>query len=126
MHVLSYDEKPGIQALGTTVPDLPPDANGHGTIQSDYEYKRFGTLTLMAAIDLPNGKAVPLIRHSHLSKDYVDFLKKLDGMYSKDNKIRLVLDNLRVHTSKETRKYLASVPADLNLCSLQSTARDLT
>ena len=110
VHVLSYDEKPGIQALGTTVPDLPPDTNGHGTIQRNYEDRRFGTLTLMAAIDLQNGKAVPLVRQTHLSKDYVDFLKKLDGMYPKDNKIRLVLDNLRVHTSKETRAYLASVP----------------
>lgn len=110
VHVLSYDEKPGIQALGTTVSDLPPDTKGHGTIQRDYEYRRLGTLTLMAAIDLQNGKAVPMVRKTHLSKDYIDFLKKLDSMYPKDNKIRLVLDNLRVHTSKETRAYLATVP----------------
>lgn len=110
VHVLSYDEKPGIQALGTVAPDLPPDADGHGTLQRDGEYKRFGTLTLMAAIDLQTGEAVPMVRKTHESKDYVDFLKMLDGMYPKDSRIRLVLDNLRVHTSKETRTYLKTVP----------------
>ena len=110
VHVLPYDEKPGIQAHGTTAPDLPPAPKEHGTIQGDYGFRYSGTLTLMAAIDLKNGKAVPLLSHTHLSKDYVGFLKKLDGIYPKDNKLRLVLDNLRVHTSKETRTYLESVP----------------
>jgi hypothetical protein len=51
--ILSYDEKPGIQAIGNTTPDLPPVPGTHPTTQRDHEYKRHGTVTLMAGIDLP-------------------------------------------------------------------------
>ena len=108
-HVISYDEKPGIQAIATTSEDLPPDER-HKTISRDYEYKRLGTISLLAGIDLQTGEAIPLVRDSHTSKDYIDFLKLLDSKYPKGDKIRLVLDNLKVHTSDETRKYLATVP----------------
>lgn len=47
MHVLSYDEKPGIQAIATTSEDLQPD-DKHKTINRDYEYKRLGTISLLA------------------------------------------------------------------------------
>ena len=109
VHVLSYDEKPGIQAIATTSDDLLPDGN-HGTISRDYEYKRLGTVSLLAGIDLQTGEAIPLVSKTHNSKDYIEFLKILDSKYPKGDKIRIVLDNLKVHTSEETRKYLASVP----------------
>lgn len=109
VHVLSYDEKPGIQAVATTSDDLLPDRN-HGTISRDYEYKRLGTVSLLAGIDLQTGEAIPLVSKTHNSKDYSEFLKILDNKYPKGDKIRIVLDNLKVHTSKETRKYLASIP----------------
>lgn len=109
VHVLSYDEKPGIQAIATTAEDLLPDDN-HSTISRDYEYKRLGTLSLLAGIDLQTGEAIPLVSETHTSKDYIEFLKKLDAKYPAGDKIRLVLDNLAVHTSEETRKYLATVP----------------
>ena len=109
VHVLSYDEKPGIQAIATTAEDLLPD-DSHSTISRDYEYKRLGTLSLLAGIDLQTGEAIPLVRETHTSKDYIDFLKILDAKYPVGDKIRLVLDNLTVHTSEETRKYLATVP----------------
>ena len=109
LHVISYDEKPGIQAIATTTDDLPPDDN-HSTINRDYEYKRLGTLSLLAGIDLQTGEAIPLVSETHNSTDYVSFLKKLDDKYPKGDKIRIVLDNLRVHSSEETRKYLATVP----------------
>ena len=51
IHVLSYDEKPGIQAIATTSDDLLPDDN-HSTISRDYEYKRLGTISLLTGIDL--------------------------------------------------------------------------
>ncbi len=108
-HVLSYDEKPGIQAIATTSSDkLPVPRNG--TVMRDYEYRRLGTLSLLAAIDLQTGEAIPLVRESHNSSDYIDFLKILDEKYPKGDKIRLVLDNLRVHTSEATKEYLATVP----------------
>ena len=109
VHVLSYDEKPGIQATANTSEDLPPDEN-HRTINRDYEYKRLGTVALLAGIDLQTGEAIPLVRDRHSSKEYVEFLSLLDAKYPKGDKIRLVLDNLKVHTSEETRKYLATVP----------------
>lgn len=109
VHVLSYDEKPGLQAIATTSEDLRPDEN-HPTISRDYEYRRFGTVSLLAAIDLQTGEAIPLVRDKHSSKEYIEFLKLLDEKYPKGDKIRLVLDNLKVHTSNETRRYLATIP----------------
>ncbi len=109
VHVLSYDEKPGIQAIANTTEDLPPDTK-HKTISRDYEYKRLGTVSLLAGIDLQTGKAFPLVREKHSSKEYVEFLQLLNSKYPKKDKIRLVLDNLKVHSSKETREYLATVP----------------
>ena len=109
VHVLSYDEKPGIQATANTSEDLPPDEN-HRNISRDYEYKRLGTVALLAGIDLQTGEAIPLVRDRHSSREYVEFLSLIDAKYPKGDKIRLVLDNLKVHTSEETRKYLAKVP----------------
>lgn len=109
VHVISYDEKPGIQATANISEDLQPDEK-HKTISRDYEYKRLGTISLLAGIDLQTGEAIPLVRDKHSSKEYIEFLKKLDDKYPKTDKIRLVLDNLKVHSSEETRKYLATVP----------------
>ena len=109
VHVLSYDEKPGIQAIANTSEDLLPDES-HRNISRDYEDKRLGTVALLAGIDLQTGEAIPLVRDRHSSKEYVEFLSLLDAKYPKGDKIRLVLDNLKVHTSEETRKYLAKVP----------------
>ena len=109
IHVLSYDEKPEIQAISTTSDDLMPNEK-HPTINRDYEYKRLGTLSLLAAIDLQTGDAIPLVRDKYSSTEYIEFLKLLDDKYPKGDKIRIVLDNLKVHTSEATRKYLATVP----------------
>ncbi|QEJ97987.1 IS630 family transposase [Treponema phagedenis] len=109
IHVVSYDEKPGIQAIATTSDDLPADET-HQCIRRDYEYKRLGTLSLLAGIDLQTGDAIPLVSDSHTSKDYVQFLKILDERYPQEDKIRIILDNLKVHTSKETIRYLSTVP----------------
>ena len=109
VHVLSYDEKPGIQAIATTSEDILPNEK-HSSISRDYEYKRLGTLSLLAGIDLQTGEAILLVSATHNSKDYIEFLKLLDNKYPKGDKIRIVLDNLKVHTSEETRKYLASIP----------------
>ena len=109
IHVLSYDEKPGIQAIATTSDDLMPNEK-HPTINRDYEYKRLGTLSLLAAIDLQTGEAIPLVRDKYSSTEYIEFLKLLDDKYPKGDKLRIVLDNLKVHTSEATRQYLATVP----------------
>lgn len=106
---ISYDEKPGIQAIGNTADDLRPTLE-HGFVGRDSEYRRLGTVSLLAGMDLMTGEIIPLVRDSHKSADFVDFLTLLDEKYSKDKKIKIVLDNHSVHTSKETRKYLKEHP----------------
>ena len=106
---ISYDEKPGIQAIGNVTDDLRPTMK-HGFVSRDSEYKRFGTVSLLAGMDLMTGEIIPLVRETHKSADFVDFLKLLDEKYDKDKKIKIVLDNHSAHTSKETRKYLEQHP----------------
>ncbi len=108
-HVLSYDEKPGIQAVANKSDDLMPNED-NGVIMRDYEYKRLGTISLLAGIDLQTGEAIPLVSDTHTSDDYIAFLKILDGKYPKDDKIRLVLDNLKVHSAARVQEYLNTIP----------------
>ena len=112
VHTLSYDEKPGIQALDTTTDDRPPvpGTDKNSTVCRDYEYVRLGTLSLLAGIDLLTGEAVPLVSPTHKSSDFVRFLKMLDDKYSAGDKVRLILDNHSAHTSRETQEYLNTVP----------------
>jgi transposase len=107
---LSYDEKPGIQAIENTAPDLPPVPGKHTCIGRDYEYKRHGTVSLMAGIDLLTGDVIGQVRDRHRSKEFVEYLKLLLRHYSEKDKIRVVLDNHSAHISKETQRYLKRVP----------------
>jgi len=108
--VLSYDEKPGIQAIGNTAPDLPPVPGRHAQIGRDHEYKRYGTVSLLAGIDLLQGEVLGLVRDRHRSAEFIEFLQLADRHYSAGQRIRMVLDNHSAHISKQTRGYLASVP----------------
>jgi transposase len=108
--VLSYDEKPGIQAIGNTAPDLPPVPGRHSSLGRDHEYKRYGTVSLLAGIDLLSGEVLGLVRDRHRSAEFVEFLRLTDQHYPSGARIRIVLDNHSAHISKETRTYLASVP----------------
>ncbi len=109
--ILSYDEKPGIQAIATTAPDLPPEPGLHATFARDHEYKRHGTLSLLAGIDLLTGKVHALVRDRHRSREFVEFLKLLDAAYPTSTAIKLILDNHSAHISRETRAWLATRPA---------------
>jgi transposase len=110
MVTISYDEKPGIQALAVTTPDKPPVASEHSSHLRDYEYKRLGTVSLLAGLDLHSGKVFEEISNTHKSVDFITFLKKLDGAYPKHQRIRLLLDNHSAHISRQTRGYLETVP----------------
>lgn len=107
--VLSYDEKPGIQAIGVTAPDLPPVPGKHAATGRDHEYVRHGTVTLMAAIDLLDGQVLGSVVDRHTSAAFIDFLRTLDEHYEA-GLIRVVLDNHSIHLSKETSTYLATRP----------------
>jgi transposase len=109
--VVCCDEKPGIQAIATTAPDLPPVPGVHATFARDHEYKRHGTLSLLAGIDLLTGKVHALVRDRHRSREFIELLKLLDAAYPKGTAIKLILDNHSAHISKETTAWLAARPA---------------
>ena len=109
VHTVSCDEKPGIQAIATTGDDLRPTTE-NGCVMRDVEYKRLGTLSLLAGIDLLTGEAIPYVSETHKSSDFIELLKILDARYPEGDVIRIVCDNHSAHKSKETRNYLATRP----------------
>jgi transposase len=108
--IISYDEKPGMQAIGATAPDLPPKPGVHAAFARDHEYKRHGTLSLLGGIDLVTGKVHALVKDRHRSCEFIEFLTLLDSAYPSSTAIKLILDNHSAHTSKETKAWLASQP----------------
>jgi len=113
--VVSYDEKPGIQALQNTAPDLPPVPGSHRAHGRDHEYKRHGTVSLLAGIDLVTGLAHGIVRDRHRSREFVEFLCVLDEHYPPTTHVRLILDNHSAHVSKETLAYLSTRPGRFEL-----------
>ncbi len=107
---VSFDEKPGIQALKNIAAQLLPVPGKYKTVGRDYEYKRLGTVTLLAAIDLHDGIIIPMVENRHRSEEFVKYLKKLIDHYPPDWKIRIILDNHSAHRSKETMRFLDTVP----------------
>jgi transposase len=107
---LSYDEKPGIQALANVSPEKRPVPSQQASLLRDYEYVRHGTLSLLAGIDLHTGQITELVSDTNNSQDFIQFLTKLDQAYPPHQAIRLVLDNHSAHISKETKSYLATKP----------------
>jgi len=108
--VLSYDEKPGIQAIEKAAPDLPPVPGRHAAVGRDHEYIRHGTLSLLAGIDLLSGELLGLVRPRHRSAEFIEFLQLTNAHYPAGARIRIVLDNHSAHISKETRAFLATLP----------------
>jgi len=109
--IISYDEKPGIQAIATTAPDLPPVPGVYPTFAREHEYKRHGTVSLLAGIDLVTGQIHALVKDRHRSREFIEFLKLLDSAYPPDTAIHLILDNHSAHISRETRAWVATQPA---------------
>jgi hypothetical protein len=123
--IVSYDEKPGIRAIATTAPDLPPVPGVHATFARDHEYKRHGILSLLAGIDLLTGKVHALVKERHRSREFIEFLKLLDAAYPAGTAIKLILDNHSAHISRETRIWLAAQPARPLRVYLHAQARIL-
>ena len=109
VHTVSCDEKPGIQAIATTGDDLRPTTE-NGYVMRDAEYKRLGTLSLLAGLDLNTGEAIPHVSETHKSSDFIELLKKLDQRYPEGDVIRIICDNHSAHKSRETRNFLATRP----------------
>ena len=110
IYTVSVDEKPGVQAIGLTAPDLPPVPGKAQAVGRDYEYVRRGTVSILAGIDLHSGQIFANVEDRHRSVEFIALLKRLDGHYPLDAIIRVVLDNHSAHISKETTAYLATRP----------------
>lgn len=108
--VISFDEKPGVQAIENIAPDLSPVPGKYSTFSRDYEYKRHGTISLLAGIDLHTGHITNLLEDRHRSCEFIQFLELLDKQYPPDWKIKIILDNHSSHKSKETMKALKGFP----------------
>lgn len=107
---VSVDEKPGVQAISNTVDDILPNPDKNSRILRDYEYKRLGTVSILAALDLQDGHVIAQVHDRHRSKEFISLLKELDDYYPAHYQIRVILDNHSAHISKETRGYLVTKP----------------
>ncbi len=107
--ILSYDEKPGIQATGNIFPDKAPDQD-HGSVSRNHDYVRHGTVSLLAGIDLITGHIIPSVTEKHSSQEFIEWLKMVDQYYPDEFIITVILDNHSIHKSRETMAYLSSRP----------------
>jgi transposase len=107
---VSVDEKPGVQAIGNTAPDLPPVPGKHPAIGRDHEYERLGTCSILAALDLQDGHVTARVEDHHRSVEFIGLLSDLDAKYAPECTIRIILDNHSAHISKETQAFLAKHP----------------
>jgi transposase len=107
---VSVDEKPGLQAIANTALDLPPVPGKYATLGRDHEYKRLGTCSILAGLDLHNGHVTARVERRHRSREFIALLKDLDQHYPSECTIRLILDNHSAHVSKQTRAFLDTKP----------------
>ena len=110
VYTVSVDEKPGVQALATTAADLPPVPGAHPSHGRDHEYKRLGTASILAGLDLQDGHVIARVERRHRSREFVHLLQDMDVHYPPEAVIRIILDNHSAHISKETRQFLANHP----------------
>ena len=103
--VLCVDEKSQIQALDRTQPGLPMKKGRAGTMTHDY--KRHGTTTLFAALDLKSGIVIGECQPRHRAKEFIRFLRRIDRCVQKHLDIHLVLDNYGTHKTPEVKAWLA-------------------
>ena len=122
MAIISYDEKPGIQAIAKTAPDLPPEPGVHATFAREHEYKRHGTISLLAGIDLVTGKVHALVKGRHRSREFIEFLKLLDAAYPGHTEIKLSSTIIPRTSPKRPKLSPINPRTALNSPSLPSTA----
>ena len=106
--VLCVDEKSQIQALDRTQPGLPMKKGRAATMTHDY--KRHGTTTLFAALDVKSGIVIGECQPRHRAKEFVRFLKKIDRTVKKGIDLHLIVDNYATHKTPEVKAWLAKHP----------------
>jgi len=110
MVTISVDEKPGVQAIKNIAKDFAPVAGEHSAIGRDYEYKRLGTVSILAALDRHTGHVIAQVHNRYRSREFISLLQELDAYYNSECIIRVILDNHSAHISKETLSFLKIKP----------------
>lgn len=106
--VLCVDEKSQIQALDRTQRSLPmtygmPETHTH-------DYRRYGTTTLFAALDVATGKVIGKLKRRHRSTDFISFLRHIDKQVPNDMDVHLILDNYSTHKTDSVKRWLQRHP----------------
>jgi transposase len=106
--VLCVDEKSQIQALDRTQPGLPLKKGRAGTMTHDY--KRNGTTTLFAALDVATGKVIGRCLKRHRHQEFLKFLRDIDRATPKPRDLHLIVDNYATHKHPKVKAWLAKHP----------------
>jgi transposase len=106
--VLCCDEKSQVQALDRTQPGLPLKKGRAATMTHDY--KRNGTTTLFAALNVLDGQVIGQCQQRHTHVEWLKFLKKIDRETPKDKTLHLIADNYATHKHPAVQKWLAEHP----------------
>jgi transposase len=106
--VLCVDEKSQIQALQRTQPGLPMKKGRCGTMTHDY--KRHGTTTLFAALNILNGRVIGECMAKHRHQEFLRFLRRLDREFPKETPLHLIVDNYGTHKQPRVKVWLEKHP----------------
>nr|SPD89472.1 endonuclease DDE [Pseudomonas syringae pv. cerasicola] len=106
--VLCVDEKGQIQALNRTQPGLPLAPGNPAT--RTHDYKRHGTTSLFAALDVATGEVIGRLKRQHRSVEFLSFLKEVDASLPADVPIHLIMDNYATHKTDKVKAWLAAHP----------------
>ena len=106
--VLSVDGKPQIQALDRTQPGLPMKTSRAGTMT--YDYKRHGTTTLSAALNVLDGTVIAQNMQRHRHQEFIRFLNRIEREVPTDKAVHVILDNYAAHKKDKVRAWLARHP----------------
>lgn len=106
--VFAFDEKSQIQALDRTQPGLPLKKGRAGTMTHDY--KRFGTTTLFAALDVATGEVMHECMPRHRHQEFLRFLKEVEKQADPEKELHFILDNYATHKHSKVRAWLKRNP----------------
>jgi len=105
---LCADEKSQIQALDRTQPGLPIKPGRAGTMTHDY--KRHGTTTLFAALNVAEGKVISYFADHHTHKEWLEFLKRIDSETPPDKALHIICDNYATYKHSVVQAWLKRHP----------------
>ena len=106
--VLCVDEKSQIQALDRTQPGLPLN---YGTPETrTHDYRRYGTTTLFAALEVATGRVVGKLHRRHRSQEFIAFLRHIDSQVPAVLEVHLILDNYGTHKTAQVKNWLLRHP----------------